>query len=136
MLEMLQEIICQQNGARGNCRQDVAGQFRLRNRKEQDWNDQPATREDSELQFQVRLSPQRFTLGPPGAERLHAGGRDENDPRHKRESGDWEVIPEGLGMMVKTGGETSQIVLDNKLAKELRILDLDRDVPGKRNHTE
>src|ERR1700757_5225043 len=99
LLEMLQEIVRQQYRTCGKCGKDVAGQLRLRNRKEQGGNNEPAGCEYSELQFQVRLVPQRLTLGPPGAKRLHSGSRDENHPRHKGKGGDGKVIPKWLGMM-------------------------------------
>ncbi len=130
------QIIRQQHGSGRDRRKDVAGKLRLREREENNRHDEPAARENSELQFEVRLGGNGLAFRPPDPQRFHERRDHKHGPRHERESRDGKVIPERLAVMVQIAGEARQIVLQNEFAKELRIPHLHCDVPGQRDRAE
>src|SRR5579885_3163972 len=123
------EIDGEEDGTSRDGRKDVSRKLRLRNREENDRDDQPAAREHTEVQLQIGLRAHFPSFAPPDANRFRRSCDDEGDPRNQRERRDGDVVPEGLWMMVEIAGEAGEIVLENKLSEELRVPQVDRDVP-------
>ena len=67
---------------------------------------------------------------------LAAGSDNEYSPRHERKQGDGQVVPERVRVVIEVGSKAREILPKKKLVKELRIADLQRDVPGQRNKAE
>jgi len=122
-------IFRQQQRACREGRQNIAGQLGCGKREERDRHDEP----DHEKCRQGILGLEQFPfLFPPDSDRFCESCANKHRPGHKSEQDDGQVIPEGLRVVIKVLPKSFEIVLEDEYTKELRISQLDRDVPGKR----
>ena len=73
-----------------------------------------------------------FSLRPPHADSFHARRHDEYRPWEQPNEHNGHEIPEGLRVVIEVSAEARQVVLENKDADEIRVLDLYRDIPRDR----
>ena len=133
LCEVSSRIFRHQKCACRNYGNYITGQLGLRERKENSWNQKPD--QQKHVQGIARLK-QRLSLGSPRAYYLAAGSDNEYSPRHERKQRDGQVVPERVRVVIEVGFKARENLPKKKLVKELRIADLQRDVPGQRNKAE
>ena len=131
-----EQVVADENRDRRNGREDVTGQFGLREGEENNGNESPEHQEFRErvagtvgLSFchgGVAKAPFRHRSLDAIDERPHRNHR----PWHQRQQDDHEVVPEGLLVLVAIGGKPLQVVFPEELPEEGRILMLHGDEPG------
>src|ERR1700730_7896940 len=112
---------------RGNRRENVAGQFGLREAEKEDWEDCPARNEEA-----GGIAPGIFT---PETESLLRNGNHQSGPRKECKQEHGAKKPERLFMLENWSEVALEIVLEEKGMEEIRVAALANDVPRQGDDT-